>query len=346
MLIREITNFLEQVAPPVYQEGYDNAGLITGRPTDQVSGIMCCLDATEAVIDEAIATGCNLVLAHHPIVFKGLKRFNGRNYVERVIIKAIKHDVAIYAIHTNLDNAYYSGVNTKIAEKMGLVETRVLAPKQAHLLITAWVSIAAAAAVRLAMTQVGATTLPSSDDTDTWSALGIHGNSEPMMRIEARCLQHQQRAVCQAISGADSAAELFVQPLLTNSPTIGAGMVGKLPEAMPEADFLTLLKKTFGCGCIKHTQLLGRKIETVALCGGSGGFLLPNALAAGADIFVTADYKYHEFFDADGRIIIADIGHYESEQFTIDLLAGLISEKFANFAPRLTTVNTNPVFFA
>lgn len=260
--IKSVTDFLESVAPLHLQESYDNAGLITGNADWEVTNVLCSLDCTEAIVEEAIQRGCNLVVAHHPIVFRGLKKINGRNYVERTIIKAIKHDIAIYAIHTNLDNVLYQGVNGKIAERLGLENLSILAPK-----------------------------------------------------AEA------------------------------NNQAIGAGVIGELPVAMDELVFLKKLKETMLAGCVRHTNLLGKPIEIVALCGGSGSFLLPAAIARGADVYITGDFKYHEFFDADGHLVIADIGHFESEQFTIDLLHEIISEKFTNFAPLKTSVNTNPVHY-
>lgn len=256
--IREVVSYLESIAPLHLQESYDNAGLLTGRPDWEVSGILCSLDCTEAVVREAKAKGCNLIVAHHPIVFRGLKKITGRNYVERTIIRSIKDDVAIYAIHTNLDNVRRQGVNEKIGQQLGLEHMQILAPK------------------------------------DTEGA-------------------------------------------------VGSGMLGQLPGPMPEEAFLAYLRDRMAVDTIKHTALLGQPIHTVALCGGAGGFLLPAAKAAGAQVFVTADYKYHEFFDADGEILICDIGHYESEQFTIPLLATIISEKFSTFAVLCTAVNTNPV---
>ncbi len=260
--IKEITAHLESIAPVHYQEGYDNAGLITGDAAWPVTNVLCSLDCTEAVIEEAIERGCNLVVAHHPILFKGLKRLNGRNYVERTIIKAIKNDVAIYAIHTNLDNVLYRGVNAKIAEKLGVQNLSILLPK----------------------------------------------------------------------------AEL-------NNLEVGAGILGELPKEVSESLFLQQLKEKMLAGCVRHTRLLGKPIKTVAVCGGSGSFLLPSAIARRADVYVTADFKYHEFFDADGHLVVADIGHYESEQFTIDLLHEIISENFTTFAPLKTSVNTNPVHY-
>ncbi|HRI59298.1 MAG TPA: Nif3-like dinuclear metal center hexameric protein [Saprospiraceae bacterium] len=261
MQIKDILAVLESVAPPHLQESYDNAGLIVGDPDSIVTGVLFCLDSTEAVVHEAVEKGCNLIVAHHPIVFRGLKRLNGATYVERTVMLAIRQNIAIYAIHTNLDNVYRQGVNARIAEKIGLVDTRILVPK------------------------------PGPD---------------------------------------------------TN---IGAGLLGALKEPMPALDFLLHVKKALRASCVRHTALSGKPVRTVAVCGGSGSFLLPEALKAGADAFVTADFKYHEFFDAEGKIVIADIGHFESEQFTIELLYDIVREKFHTFALHCTEVNTNPVFY-
>ncbi len=258
MTIQDVTTYLESIAPTDLQESYDNAGLIVGQPATEVTGVLTSLDCTEDIIAEAKARGCNLVVAHHPIVFRGLKRFNGSDYVQRTVIKAIKEDIAIYAIHTNLDNVRHQGVNERIAERLGLQNLRLLGPK----------------------------------------------NEEG---------------------------------------TIGSGMLGELPSALPERDFLQLLKDRMETPVIKHTVLRGQPVRTVALCGGAGGFLLPMAKRAGAQVFVTSDYKYHEFFDADGEIIICDIGHYESEQFTTQLLAELLIKKFRTFAVLCTERITNPV---
>ena len=261
MKIKEIISILEAVAPPHLQESYDNAGLIVGDPEAEVSGVLFCLDSTEAIVAEAVSRNCNLIVAHHPIVFKGLKRLNGSNYVERTVINAVQANVAIYAMHTNLDNVHRQGVNSKIAEKIGLLHTSILAPKPG-------------------------------------------GDAE-----------------------------------------IGAGLLGQLPEPVQEQEFLLNLKSAMKTNCIRHTALRGRPISSVAVCGGAGSFLLPEALRAGADVLVTADFKYHEFFDAEGQLVIADIGHYESEQFTIELLHDIISKKLPTFALHLTKKNTNPVHY-
>ena len=262
MKIAEIVAWLESIAPPSLQENYDHVGLITGNQVWECTGIVTSLDATEAVVMEAIEKKCNLIVAHHPIIFGGLKKITGKNYVEQSIIAAIKNDIAIYAIHTNLDNVL-QGVNGKMADKLGLINRRVLQPKK--------------------------------DTPDNRQA------------------------------------------------TIGSGLVGELPEPLTEAAFLALLKERFGLSMLRYTALTGKPVKTVALCGGAGSFLIGAAIATGAGFYISSDIKYHEFFDANGRLVIADIGHYESEQFTIDLLFELISEKFLNFAIQKTGVKTNPV---
>lgn len=345
--IKEITKFLETLAPLSYQESYDNAGLITGDGATEVTGILCCLDAVETVIDEAIDQGCNLVVAHHPIVFKGLKRFNGRNYVERTLIKAIKHDIAIYAIHTNLDNMLYRGVNGKIAEKLGLEGTRILSPGKQLKKLTAFVPLDASDRLRAALLAAGAGSVNGFDQI-SHSALGVGsaaGQLAAQMRLEVVFHAALQGAMVAAIAKLSPMPYFEVHGLDNESLDIGAGLIGQLPSPMQWPDFLNLLKESFLTGAIRHTALPDRPVSTVALCGGAGSFLLPAAIAQKADAFVTSDFKYHEFFDADGHLLIADIGHFESEQFTIDLLHDIISEKFPTFAPLKTGVNTNPVFY-
>ena len=261
MRIADVIRCLEEVAPPQLQESYDNSGLIVGNAAAEVNGVLVCLDSTPEVVSEAVETGCNLIVAHHPIIFSGLKHLTGRTYVERTVIDAIKNDVAIYAIHTNLDNVLHRGVNSKIADRLGLSECRILSPK-------------------------------SEDE-----------------------------------------------------PGIGSGLVGKLSQPMIESDFLAHLKRSMRVEVIRHTRSLGRMVDTVAVCGGSGSFLLDNAKAAGAQVFVTADFKYHQFFDAEDDIVIADIGHYESEQFTVELICEIISDYFPNFAPNSSKRASNPIIY-
>lgn len=345
--IKDITSHLEKIAPPSYQEGYDNSGLIVGNPSSEATGAVISLDATEAVVDEAIELGVNMVIAHHPIVFKGLKRFNGKNYVERAVMKAIKNDVAIYAIHTNLDNVYHRGVNAKICEMLGLQAPRILAPKKLVKKLSAVVSASEVEEVRNALFAAGAGNLNGQSGA-SFSTLGVGSSergSEAKMKVEVLFPSANQGAVVSALMAASTDAAFEIQTVENVNQEIGSGMIGHLPKAMKELDFLKKLKKTMKVGVVKHTQLLNNSVKTVAVCGGSGGFLLSQAIRQKADVFVTADYKYHEFFDADGKIVIADIGHFESEQFTIELLGGILSEKFPTFALHFTKARTNPVFY-
>ena len=266
MKIKTITSYLESIAPLSLQEEYDNSGLIIGNEEEEVSGALICIDCTEAVIDEAIKKKCNLVIAHHPIIFKGLKKITGKNYVERVVEKAIRNTISIYAIHTNLDNVSV-GVNKKICDKLGLSNCKILSPHPSLL-------------------------------SPTGERLGVRS---------------------------------------------GSGMIGILKKPMTELAFLNKVKRVMKAGSLRYTSLLNKKVKKVAVCGGSGSFLLTDAIAAGADVFVTSDFKYHQFFDAENKILIADIGHYESEQFTKELLRDLLKENFSIFAPHLSEINTNPV---
>lgn len=261
MRLKLITDYLESIAPLDLQESYDNAGLLVGSPEMEVSSALVCLDSTPDVIDEAVRRECNLVIAHHPVIFGGLKRLTGGTYIERAVISAIRNDIAVYAIHTNLDNVLQNGVNGRIADILDLSERAVLSPKE-----------------------------------------GTDANT-------------------------------------------GAGVIGNLPRAMSPSAFLAYLRERMQLELIRHTAPAGDVIEKIAVCGGSGSFLLEEAVTQGAQCFVTADFKYHQFFDADGRILIADIGHYESEQFTMDLIVDLLREKFPNFAACSSETITNPITY-
>jgi dinuclear metal center YbgI/SA1388 family protein len=260
-ILKEVIDYLHSIAPNRYQESYDNSGLLVGDSSAEVKGIVVSLDVTEAILDEAIGLGANVIVSHHPIIFSGLKRIIGRNYVERIVAKAIKNDINLFAIHTNLDNVYNHGVNTHIAQRLGLNDVEILKPN-------------------IAM------------EADT---------------------------------------------------SVGAGVIGNLSKPMSEMAFLEDLKLKMNTSTIKYTDLRSKPIHRVAICGGSGRFLLDDAKAGNADIFISSDFKYHEFFDADNQIVIADIGHFESEQYTINLLFELLTEKFNNFVTHFTKVNTNPV---
>lgn len=361
MLISDITRVIEAFAPPVLQESYDNAGLIVGNTHAACTGVLISLDATEAIVDEAIAKGCNLVVSHHPIWFGSKKRLTGRDYVERTIIKAIKHDIALYAAHTNLDHVQH-GVNRKIGEKMGLTNLQILAPKPGHLrkLVT-MVPATHLESLRESLFAAGAGNLGnyskasfSHQGVGTFLPekganpfLGENGKlaEEAEVRLEVMYPTWVEARLIAALRSAHPYEEpAFDLIQLQNADAYaGAGMVGMLSNPCSEQAFLQQLKEIFGTGCIRHTAFTGKTVKKVAYCGGAGSFLLSNAIACDADIYVTGDYKYHEFFDADGKVMIADIGHYESEQFTTDIFWEILTEKFPTFAVLKTVNNTNPV---
>ncbi len=346
MTIQAVIDHLESIAPASYQESYDNAGLIVGDRTAQVTGIVTCLDSTEAVVEEAVARGANLVVAHHPIVFRGLKSLTGRTYVERVVMQAIKSDVAIYAIHTNLDNVYHQGVNAKIAQKLGLRNTRILAPKQHLKKLVAYVPVSQSEQIRQQLFGLGGGSVENRAQR-SYASVGMGtqaGTNKAEVKLELLFPSARQGQLTRVLQQAGNGALPYEITTVENASTqIGSGMIGELPAALGESDFLNHLKHSMQVGCIRHTPLLQQDVRRVAVCGGVGGFLLSKAMRQGADVFVTSDYKYHEFFDADGKIVIADIGHFESEQFTIELLHEILSEKFSTFAIYQTEVTTNPV---
>ncbi len=341
MLIKDIISYLEEIAPPSLQESYDNAGLITGNPNWKVKKAIICLDSTEAVLDEAIANKCNLIIAHHPIVFKGLKRFNGSNYVERVIIKAIKNDIAIYAIHTNLDNVFANGVNSMIAKSLGLTNTKILVPKLGLERAIVYCPLGIADSLKKSLLKFS--NLSGAQGYD-YSGLGISTDG-PKARVDFQYPVSQRGRVENLINSFGKEISYDLIPLSNKNSEVGAGLVGLLKKPIAERAFLAVIQKKMSAQVIRHTKLRNRPVKKVAVCGGSGSFLINQAKASGADVFITADFKYHEFFDAEKGMVIADIGHYETEQYTIELLQQIISEKFSNFAAYCTGVNTNPVYY-
>ena len=361
MKISQITNYLESLAPLSSQEGYDNSGLIVGSKDDEVSSVLIALDCTEEIIEEAKRKNCQMIIAHHPIVFKGLKKLNGSNYVERTVIRAIQSNIAIYAIHTNLDN-YRFGVNKEIGNRLGLSNLKVLAPKNGTLdKVTVFVPREHTNTVAQAMFDAGGGRIGDYDEcsftingegtfrplegSDPWSGEQGKRSKDSEDRLEMVVSSHLTNKVCRAMISAHPYEEVAhdIVALKNTNQYEGAGMIGELESPMEETAFLQKLKDTFGVGAIRHTDLLNKPVKKVAWCGGSGSFLLKNAISFEADFYITGDFKYHEFFDAEDRIVIADIGHYESEQYTSQLLQGLLTEKFPKFAVHLTKVNTNPI---
>jgi dinuclear metal center YbgI/SA1388 family protein len=361
--IKDVTDYLETWAPRSLQESYDNAGLITGNSSMPVTAVLVSLDCTESVVEEAIERGCNLIVAHHPIVFKGLKKLTGSNYVERTVIKAIKNDIAIYAIHTNLDNVL-TGVNHKICEKIGLIDRQILVPRKDTLCkLVTFVPKDNAEQVLAALYQAGAGQIGdykncsfSVEGTGTFLPteqanphIGSVGRQEYVNEIRAEVIfpAHLEKTIVQALRKSHPYEEVahYISSLHNENQEVGSGMTGMLAEPMEPIDFLQGLKASMNLKIIRHTRLTDKKIKKVGVCGGSGSFLLPAAISADAQVFITSDFKYHEFFDADGRIIIADIGHYESEVFTKELLKEVLIKKFHTFAINFSNTVTNPISY-
>lgn len=362
MQVKDIINVLEELAPLAYQESYDNSGLLVGAADQELSGVLVSLDVTEAVIDEALERKCNMIVAHHPLIFSGLKSLTGKNYTERIVMKAIRKDIAIYAIHTNLDNML-QGVNAKICERLRLQNSRILAPVSNTLYkLFTYVPTAHAAMLQEALFAAGAGAIGNYDEcsfaTEGVGTFKPNANAQPTIgvaggeresvaeiKLEVLVSLDKKGQILNALFAAHPYEEVAYEliALQNTHQTVGAGMIGKLPQPIPPLEFLQLVKKQMKTACIRYTELPEKNIETVAVCGGSGSFLLSKAMVAKADAFITADFKYHQFFDADGKILIADIGHYESEQFTIELIVDILNKKFPNFALLFTKLSTNPV---
>ena len=361
--IKDVSSFLEEFAPLRLQESYDNAGLILGNPNAEIKNVLITLDVTEQVVDEAISKKCELIVAHHPIVFSGLKKITGKNYVERCLLKAIKNDVAIYAAHTNLDSVG-GGVNGMICRKLGLENCRILQPTEGLLkkLVT-YIPVDHADKVREAVFTAGAGNIGNYDSC----SFNIHGQGtfrgndsthpfvgekgkqhyENEIRFETVFPAYLQSRIISALLATHPYEEVAydIYSLDNTFEQVGMGMIGTLPKETDESEFLSQLKQTFNTGTIRHTALLNKKVRKVAVCGGAGSFLLNRAISAEADFFVSGDFKYHQFFDAENKIVIADIGHFESEQFTKELFYELLTKNFPKFAVHLSEVNTNPVFY-
>ncbi len=361
MKIKEIVSALERFAPLPLQDGFDNAGLQIGLTEAEATGALLCLDVTEAVLDEAIGLGYNLVIAHHPLLFKGCKSITGRDYVERCILKAIKNGIVIYAAHTNMDNAW-GGVNFKIAEKLGLKNVRVLEPKEEALVkLVTYVPVAQAEEVRNVLFAAGCGCIGRYDScsynvegSGTFRAQeGTHPycgavgelHTEAEVRIETIVPAYRKaeavRALLKVHPYEEPAFDLY--PLQNTWQQAGAGVIGELEKPETELEFLKRVKKTFEVECLRHNKLMGREIQTVALCGGAGAFLLPLAIRQRADVFLTGEIKYHEFFGHEGEILLAETGHYESEQYTKEIFYTIIRDLFPSLDVQQTRVNTNPI---
>ena len=361
MKVKEVTSYLESIAPLDLQEDYDNSGLIIGDPDLELTSAIVCLDVIEEVIDEAIDNKSNLVISHHPIIFSGVKRITGKNSIERTIIKAIKHNIAIYAIHTNLD-VVKSGVNSRIADILELNHQKILSPRKRLLKkLEVYCPNDSVEYVRNTLFKAGAGKIGLyencsflSEGEGTFLALdgsspsiGIRGKENRVRetKIEVTFPHYLQGEIILAMKNAHPYEEVayHLYDIDNVSQDVGLGMFGDLSQPVEAHEFLERIKQRMKCECIKHTDIVGRKIKRVSVCGGSGSSLIHEAILVNSDIFITSDIKYHDFFTDNDSIIIADIGHYESEQFTKDLIYDLLVNNFPKFAVRLSEINTNPI---
>lgn len=361
MIVQDVINHLEELAPIAYAEDFDNVGLLVGNRKSKITGVLVTLDTTEAVIDEAIKNKCNLVVSFHPIIFKGLKKITGKTYVERTVIKAIKNDIAIFAIHTALDNAL-QGVNDIICNQLGLKNKRILIPQPATIKkLTTYIPKKEAESLRDELFNAGAGTIGNyshcsfnvegigtfNGNENSNPTLGTKGltHEEEEIKITVTYAKHLESNILKTLFKSHSYEEVAYEivTLENKNQHIGIGMVGELQEAMTETEFFNMIKTKMESSCIRHSALLGKPIKKVAVLGGSGSFAIEASKASGADIFITADLKYHDFFTAENKLIVADIGHYESEQFTKNFLVAYLTKKIINFAVVLSNINTNPV---
>lgn len=363
MKVKDITNCIEEIAPLNYAEGFDNVGLLVGNYQTQVTGVLVVLDTLENIVDEAINKKCNLIVSFHPIIFSGLKKLNGNTYVERVVLKAIKNDIAIYAMHTALDNSF-QGVNSKICEVLNLKNKQVLIPQKNTIKkLTTYIPVDFSEKVRNSIFKAGAGTIGNYDNCsfnaegkgtyrgneDSNPTMGKKGelHSEKEELISVIFEKHKEKNILKSLFDAHPYEEVAYEivSLDNTNQEIGMGMIGELETPTNEVDFLQYVKTTMNANGIRHSKLLGKLIKKVAVLGGSGSFAIEKAIAAGADMYITADVKYHEFYKAENKLVIADIGHYESEQFTKNLLVEILTKKFHNFAIILSQKNTNPIYY-
>ena len=361
MIVNDIINYLEELAPLSYAEDFDNVGLLVGNKNKEVTGILVTLDTLESVVDEAIEKKCNLIVSFHPIIFKGLKKVNGNNYVERVVIKAIQNNINIFAIHTALDNAP-QGVNSIICDTLGLKNKSILMPQQGTIKkLTTYVPSKDAELLRSALFNAGAGNIGNYDHC-SYNIEGkgtFRGNesSNPTvgeqgeLRMENETLisvtfqKHLETKILNSLFKTHPYEEVAFEVVTLDNynQNIGMGMIGELEKETDTVEFLKFVKSKMNASIIRHSKITKKTIKKVAVLGGSGSFAIQAAKSANADVLITSDLKYHDFFTAENQIIIADIGHYESEQFTKNFLADYLSKKFTNFAVVLSTTNTNPV---
>ncbi|RYJ51808.1 Nif3-like dinuclear metal center hexameric protein [Flavobacterium petrolei] len=361
MKIKEIISVLEEMAPLAYAEDFDNVGLLVGNQDEEATGILVCHDALENIIDEAIAKNCNLVVCFHPILFSGLKKITGKNYVERAVIKAIKNDIAIYAVHTALDN-HQEGVNKIFSDALGLINTKILIPKQNFIRKLVTFTIPEnAEEVRNALFDAGAGTIGNYENC-SFNSKGIgtymgneHSNPQigerfefvqgDEIKVEVTFEKHLENKILKALFKSHAYEEVAyeIYELQNQHQNIGLGMIGELKNPMNEKEFLLFAKEKMQCGGIRHSNFIGKEIKKVAVLGGAGSFAIKNAIQAGADAYLTADLKYHQFYEAENKLLLADIGHFESERYTKNYIVEYLRKKILNFAVILSEENSNPV---
>ena len=361
MRIYDVISYLENKFPLSSQASFDNCGVQVGNVSHEFKGVLIALDCTEEVVEEAIDMGANLIIAHHPLIFKPLRSLTGKNYIEKTLLKAIENKIVVYAIHTNLDH-HIAGVNSEIARRIGVVNPQILLPTENVLFkVAVYVPKVFKQKVLTSMYSAGAGEIGNYSNCSF--TLEGEGTFQPEVganpyegeigklqeqdeiKVEVLVSKHKLNKVLHAMKDAHPYEEVAhdIISLDNINQYEGTGMIGELESPMDELTFLAIIKQRFHCKMIRHTNLLGKPIKTVAFCGGSGSFVLKNAMQKKADVFITGDFKYHEFFDAEDKILVADIGHYESEQFTSELIYSFLNEKFVNFAIRVTKVNTNPI---
>ncbi len=361
MKIKQIIDILEEMAPLSYAEDFDNVGLLVGTPQQDISGILVCHDALETVIDEALEKNCNLIVCFHPILFSGLKKITGKNYVERAVIKAIRNDIAIYAVHTALDN-HKEGVNKIFCEALGLTNTKILLPKTGYIkkLIT-YAPLPETESIKQALFNAGGGSIGNYEScsfvsTGTGSFKGNEASNPNLgekhqlqnigeSKIEVTYEKHLEHKILKALFAQHPYEEVAyeIYTLENSYQHIGMGMIGELEREMDEKTFLEHVKIRTQTGGIRHSLFLNRPIKRVAVLGGSGSFAIKAAIQQGADAFITADLKYHQFYEAENQILLADIGHFESERYTKNYIVDYLTKKIPNFAIILSSINTNPV---
>ena len=364
MIVKDVIDHLDEFAPLCYAEEFDNVGLIIGDYNQKVKGILVTLDSTEIVVEEAIKKKCNLIISFHPIIFNDLKSITKKNYVDRVIHKAIKNDIAIVAIHTALDNSII-GVNSTICKRLKIKDSKILIPKEKTIKkLTTYIPYKNVERLKSEIFKIGGGSIGKYENCSfSYEGMGsFKGNEQSSPKIGEKLKFTEVKEICVNITFLKHLEQRIINVLKDNHPyeeiayeiitldnynqNIGMGMIGNLDKPMQENNFISFVKKQMKSSSIKHSKRLGKKIQKVAVLGGSGSFGIENAINSGADAYVTSDLKYHDYFRAEDKLLLLDIGHYESEQFTKKLMFDFLTKKIPNFAIVLSKTNTNPIKYS